>query len=74
MSLPVGCSNEEAECPDSGRCILRSSICDSFVDCGNGWDEQNCSKCLVALFYYHPRPRRNLTPTFLLLLCSSSSP
>ena len=42
--IPTGCPDGEIACPDTGKCIAPSFICDDYDDCGNAWDEQNCSK------------------------------
>ena len=40
------CANNEFRCAD-GQCIDLPWRCDDDVDCDDGSDEQNCSKCSV---------------------------
>ena len=40
------CANNEFRCAD-GQCIDLPWRCDHDVDCDDGSDEQNCSKCSV---------------------------
>lgn len=42
------CSKNEFLC-DSGRCISKSYVCDSFPDCPNGEDEVNCPENACGL-------------------------
>ena len=38
------CHSDELMCPTTGRCVLHSDVCNYANDCGDNWDEQNCSE------------------------------
>ena len=40
------CEEDEFQCPNDEyrHCISLASLCDSYSDCSDGYDEQNCSK------------------------------
>jgi len=43
------CTEDQFKCPNTGRCIPASFICDGDNDCGDGSDERNCSKLYFSL-------------------------
>ena len=51
------CASDELVCP-TGRCILHSDVCNYANDCGDNWDEQNCSKRCILLVPLHAVRRR----------------
>ena len=46
----VACREDRFEkCPNTGRCILASYVCDDYNDCGDWSDELNCSEFFFCL-------------------------
>ena len=48
------CDEDEFQCPNdlSRRCFPLTYLCDDFIDCDDGFDEQNCpeseNECIHA--------------------------
>ncbi|XP_018023680.1 subgroup A Rous sarcoma virus receptor pg950 [Hyalella azteca] len=38
------CKPGALACSDGSRCVPRQFVCDGVFDCGNGQDEENCSR------------------------------
>ena len=36
------CATGEFQCPNGGKCIPNSAVCDGTYDCNDGWDEIGC--------------------------------
>ncbi len=41
----IACAYYEVQC-QNGRCVDARRLCDSYDDCGDGSDEENCGKQL----------------------------
>ena len=48
------CTEDEFRCPDDEflSCFPNTYLCDSFTDCDDGFDEQNCSTSENIPQYY----------------------
>ncbi len=48
------CTGNTTRCPNTLRCIPNSWLCDHDNDCGDGYDEQNCSTYSLGSWHFPP--------------------
>ncbi|XP_072034131.1 uncharacterized protein [Amphiura filiformis] len=47
-AIPNECSDGYIKCPETRQCIPPGWVCDEYDDCGDNWDELNCSASVAS--------------------------